>query len=367
MPKTNGHPQTSRARTAIVRTDLSRPLKCAIFDGLVGPENRVLDYGCGRGSDIECLAAMGYTACGWDPVHRPDGERRRSPVVNLGYVVNVIEDPDERCETLHKAWALTERILIVSARLASESRTLRSGSAFRDGLLTTRGTFQRFFEQQELRRWIEHTLQVNAVPAGPGIFYVFRNNQDRSDFIAARFRRRRSLPRQTESRDVFTTYHSLLVPLMEFVSERGRLPFVDELPNALEITAVFGTLRRAFRVILAVSEDGQWEQIRHDRSQDLLVYLALSQFDGRSPFGHLSSSLRCDVKAFFGTYKKACAAADDLLFSLGSPGVLEAACRQSQIGKRTPSAIYVHESALPEMTPLLRLYEGCARGYLGPS
>ena len=91
-----------------------------------------------------------YAASGWDPVHRPDGERNRSPVVNLGYVVNVIEDPGERCETLRKAWALAEGILIVSARLALDGRALRHRSAFEDGILTSRGTFQKFFEQQEL-------------------------------------------------------------------------------------------------------------------------------------------------------------------------------------------------------------------------
>ena len=311
------------------------------------------------------LTALGHMASGWDPLHLPDGERRHSSVVNLGYVVNVIEDPRERCETLKQAWSLAERVLIVSARLAPDSRALRSGSAFSDGLRTSRGTFQRFFEQQELRDWIEHTLQINAVPAAPGIFYVFRDDQVRSDFIAARFRRRRSLPHLTKSQALFTTHRPLLESLMAFVNERGRLPITDEIRSATEITQVFGSLRRAFRVILTVTEDGRWEQIRQDRSQDLLVYLALSQFDGRSPFGNLSTSLRHDVKAFFGTYKKACTAADELLFSLGSPGILEGACRQSDIGKRTPSALYLHESALPEMTTILRLYEGCARGYLG--
>ena len=35
------------------------------------------------------------------------------------------------------------------------------------------------------------------------------------------------------------------------------------------------------------------------------------------------------------------------------------------MGKVTPSAIYVHESALDSLPPLLRLYEGCARRYIG--
>ena len=109
----------------------------------------------------------------------------------------------------------------------------------------------------------------------------------------------------------------------------------------------------------------RWSQISQERQQDLLVYLALSQFDGRPPFGRLAFGIQRDVKSFFGTYKKACARADELLFSLGKPGVLRSVCSQSPIGKLTPTALYIHQTALPESFPVLRLYEGCARGYVG--
>ena len=357
--------QTNRARTAISRIDLSRPLRCAIADGLVGTGADIFDYGCGRGGDLGRLAAMGYKASGWDPVHRPDSKCRRSSVVNLGYVVNVIEDVNERCTALQQAWALAEDLLIVSARLSLDGRALQGERAFADGYLTSRGTFQKFFEQQELRHWIERVLQVNAVPAAPGIFYIFRDEQARSGFIAARYRRRRAAPRLTKSEELFTAHRHHLEPLMQFVSERGRLPLEDELANARAIIELFGSLRRAFRTVLTVTEEKRWDEIRQERSQDLLVYLALSQFDGRTPFGRLPLSLQRDVKAFFGAYKHACARADDLLFSLGKPDVVDTACRQSPIGKLTPSALYLHKRALPETSPLLRLYEGCARGYIG--
>ena len=58
------------------------------------------DYGCGRGEDIELLAAEGVTCGGWDPAYRPEAPRQEADVVNLGYVINVIEDPEERAATL---------------------------------------------------------------------------------------------------------------------------------------------------------------------------------------------------------------------------------------------------------------------------
>ena len=54
-----------------------------------------------------------------------------------------------------------------------------------------------------------------------------------------------------------------------------------------------------------------------------------------------------------------------MLFSLGKPGVIANSCKQSKIGKRLPNALYIHVSALEELDPLLRIYEGCASRTIG--
>jgi len=286
----------NRARTAIGRMELSRPLKCILADGLLQPGTHLFDYGCGRGDDLRHLALLHIEASGWDPVHQPEAECRRAPVVNIGYVVNVIENPAERQETLRKAWALAEQVLVISARLAVESKSLRESTIHEDGVLTNRGTFQKFFEQQELRQWIDSTLGESAVPAAPGVFYVFRDEQARTQFVASRYRRRIAVPRLTKSAELFAQHESLLVPLMAFTGERGRLPFEDELENASELAEVFGSIRKAFRVVLYATEEADWESVKDERRQDLMIYLALSRFDGRSAFGKLPLTLRRDVK-----------------------------------------------------------------------
>ena len=53
-----------RRRTAIGRTELSRPVALAIEDQLLSPRSSVLDYGCGRGADVRALTALGM----WDKV-----------------------------------------------------------------------------------------------------------------------------------------------------------------------------------------------------------------------------------------------------------------------------------------------------------
>lgn len=364
MPAPDGNLR-NRARTAIGRAEPSRPLKCILADGLLQPGMRLFDYGCGRGDDLRHLAMLGYDAGGWDPVHRPDHDRQKASIVNMGYVVNVIENPAERQDALRRAWALAEQVLVVSARLTLEAKALREITDYEDGYLTSRGTFQKFFEQQELRQWIDLTLEVSAVPAAPGVFYVFRDEQARTQFLASRYRRRLAAPRFNKSTELFARHEALLAPLVSFLGERGRLPDNDELENASELAGVFGSIRKAFRVVLYATDEADWDAVGKERSHDLLIYLALSQFEGRPPFGKLPLPLQRDVKAFFGTYKQSCTEADTLLYSLGQPGLVDQACQDSRVGKLTPTALYVHETALPELSSVLRLYEGCAHAYLG--
>jgi DNA phosphorothioation-associated putative methyltransferase len=72
-----------------------------------------------------------------------------------------------------------------------------------------------------------------------------------------------------------------------------------------------------------------------------------------------------DIRAFFGSYTKACRQADELLFRSGNAEAVDAACKRSAVGKLLPNALYVHREALGALEPLLRVYEGCARAYLG--
>src|SRR5947207_1773642 len=108
MVATSGPPADAtiaRHRTAMHRRGLSRPVAGALSDGLLDEDSQFFDYGCGRGTDVQLLSAAGITASGWDPTHRPTVPLREADVVNLGYVVNVIEDPDERVEVLQEAWS----------------------------------------------------------------------------------------------------------------------------------------------------------------------------------------------------------------------------------------------------------------------
>jgi DNA phosphorothioation-associated putative methyltransferase len=53
------------------------------------------------------------------------------------------------------------------------------------------------------------------------------------------------------------------------------------------------------------------------------------------------------------------------LFKAGDAAMIDEACKRSTIGKLLPDDLYVHKSALDSLEPLLRIYEGCGRAYLG--
>jgi DNA phosphorothioation-associated putative methyltransferase len=355
--------EVERHRAAMTRVELSRPARLAIESGIITSETTIFDYGCGLGGDVQRLQSSGYDCTGWDPYYFPDVERRSADVVNLSYIINVIEDPVERDLALVRAWELTGQVLIVAAQILVNE--LRGVLGYGDGILTKRNTFQKYYQQAELKEYIDRILTVDAVPLGLGIFLVFRDECRAESFRAARFYSRLSAPRVRVESKKFEDYQTQLAPLMEFVSQRGRIPIKGELAAEADLNREFGSLKRAFQIILTATDEADWDAIAYQRSLDLEVYLALAQFGQGRNLRKLSVAMRSDIKAFFGSYDEACEVADRLLFKIGEPGVIKQACHQSKIGKLLPAALYVHISALTELDPKLRLYEGCASRNIG--
>lgn len=352
----------ARARTALTRIALSRPVQRALDDGIIDESTSVFDYGCGLGGDIQRLERRGIAASGWDPTHHSGAPLHDADVVNLGYVLNVIEEQRERARTLERAWALARNVLVVSARLDGEARELDAVPEG-DGVRTSTGTFQKFFRQQELKAWVEQVLEQHAVPAAPGVLYVFREPVLEQAYLARRVRR--TIRRAPVSRALLERHGDLISAITDFVGERGRLPRSGELGCEAAVREAFGTVRAAWAVVRRVTGDEPWDRVRDARSADLLVFLAAARFGRRPRLGELPPELQLDLRDLFGSYKSACAQADRLLFAVGDSDRVAAAARASGIGKLLPAALYVHVDALHELPPILRVYEATARALVG--
>lgn len=90
----------ARHLTALSRSNLSAPVQTLARFALLDGSKSVFDYGCGRGGDVRGLTENGITVSGWDPYYAPDEPKHPAQIVNLGFVINVIEDPVERLEAL---------------------------------------------------------------------------------------------------------------------------------------------------------------------------------------------------------------------------------------------------------------------------
>jgi len=369
--------QILRHKTAIARYALSRPVQKLIQYGLLGKETPFLDYGCGQGDDVRHLKELGFTVFSWDPVFNPNGPREEVEVVNLGFVLNVIEDPVERSKVLRDAYQLSRKLLVVSAQIATSSESM-SGVPYKDGYLTRRRTFQKYFEQGELGEYIEDVLEVSTVPVGLGIFFVFRHSADRQIFLANRYRRslqplefiklsriiggRRAKARRA---DVYEENRDLLDSFWSKMLQLGRLPLESEYDRYEDIRKIVGSGKKAQRLFLRKFGDEPLLKASEKIRNDLQVYLALSSFRKPPPFRDLPVDLQVDIKTFLGGYAQGIKASKALLFSAGNPDVVAKVCDQTMVGYLDQKALLFHKSLLNELHPILRVYVGCGEMLYG--
>ncbi|WP_286322121.1 DNA phosphorothioation-associated putative methyltransferase [Streptomyces sp. STCH 565 A] len=299
---------SQRHQTAISRVGLSLPARRAVGDLQLEPETGVLDYGCGRGGDVRALQHLGLDAAGWDPVHFPDGRREPADVVLLTYVLNVIEKPAERRETLLRAWGLAKSALVVSARMRWERNQIK-GTEYGDGILTRRRTFQHLYAAGELRDYVEEATGVRCVSAAPGTVYAFKDDAARLSYFA-----RQVTPDGGWLASEDTA--SAITAVVAHLEERGRMPQLEEMPQP--IIRLLGHARLAEFKRLAEQEA---DPVKVERSAergalDTLLFLALELFHGRGPVSSLPLPVQLDIRAFFPSYAEACQRADRLLFRL---------------------------------------------------
>jgi DNA phosphorothioation-associated putative methyltransferase len=365
-----------RHKTAITRTEPSKPVKLLLEHNGLRPGDSFFDYGCGHGTDVAALSQLGWDAAGWDPVHAPEGGTRAAEVVNLGFVLNVIEDPAERVETLLAAWGCCRRLLVV-ATLVQGQESYGEVQLHQDGVLTRRGTFQKHFEQSELQSLLEHTLHQDAVPVALGIFFVFRETADQQDFLAERSRRfidweslsrRLGLYRALRTKtDPYLTHRELLDTFWETMLALGRLPRRGEFEPLAEVRKACGSIPKALTLFREKFGEETLAAARARRQEDVLVYVAAGLLRKRIPFRQLSAKLQQDIRSFFGDFGAAEEKARDLLFSAGDKDELMLAIEPLDFGWWDPEEEHftIHRSLLDELPAILRVFVECGARLFG--
>lgn len=368
-----------RHRTALTRDKLSVPLFLIAQRGYLSGEYSVLDYGCGRGDDLRELEEHSIDCIGWDPAHRPDSDLVPCDVVNLGFVINVIEDRDERIETLNKAFSYAKKLLLVSAMLGNE-RIYERFKAYKDGVITSRNTFQKYYTQGELQHFIETTLDNNAIAIAPGVFLVFKDELEEQKYLVERQRTRHQwrqlsqrphkLISQKRRKELFEKHQALFEDFWYTCLDLGRLPANDEFEHSDQIQQAIGSHNKAFTLCKQYFDIEQFAQSQQGRTDDLLVYFALGYFKKRDTYSRMPQSLQRDIKAFFGKYSSARQQGKELLFSVSSSELIYNACVEAN--KTLPASVLneqhdfiYHKQYLAQCPKELRVYIGCATQLYG--
>ena len=363
-----------RHLTAIDRNKLSAPMQLIAQHGYLDGSYSVLDYGCGKGDDVRELEAHGIDVVGWDPVFANETKVRNCDVVNLGFVLNVIENPKERAEALDRAFKLADKLLIVSVMLGGEATNERF-TEFGDGVITSRNTFQKYFSQPELKSYIEQVLGESPVAGKPGIFLVFRDKVEEQEFLLERQHVRREwrhlTARPPSKREYLIPKEKIdsNLPLFEdfwqAALDFGRVPANDEFDFSDQLRALAGSHKRAFESLKEHFDTSEFEQASMNRQEDLTVFFALANFDRRTAYVRFAPRLKRDISYFFGNYGSARDAGDKLLYSIAELNKIRAGCvtaaKSIRSGRVQPGHSYtIHRKFLDELPSILRVYVGCA-------
>lgn len=145
----------------------------------------------------------------------------------------------------------------------------------------------------------------------------------------------------------------------------GRLPEPEEFARAGELREKVGSPKQALRLFLHNGGGEEVKRAAENRQRDLLVDVALTNLRKRVPFGHLSMTLRVDIRTFHGNYTRALEKGIELLYAAGDTGEIELACEELKMGWQDEQAVYLHRSLLDELPPVLLAYVGCATALFG--
>jgi len=251
----------------------------------------------------------------------------------------------------------------------------------RDGYLTSRNTFQKYYTQAEIRGFIEDVLGVHSIAAAGGLFLVFKDEtleqryllRRQLGFVSARLapslNRRPARPVQSQRRQSVAAT-AIAAELASVIRTLGRTPVDDEIPDTLlqKMRKARVGLGRGLSFALETITPEEIEQAAASRKEALAMFFALQAFSKRQPYRALSPDVQRDVKAFFGSAQRAAEAGRTLLFSIGNTEDLLSDAKASVatgIGHVEQDKFQFHARDLGLLSARLRTYVAVAERLAG--
>jgi DNA phosphorothioation-associated putative methyltransferase len=138
-------------KTAMSRKGPSAPTKALFEDNpwkpiSYLPEPWILDYGCGKGADVDYLLSLGYRIHGYDPHFQPLLHNIKYDVIVCNYVLNTISHT-ARTIVLQD---IVSRLSHKGVAFISVRSDKINGTPHEDGVITKKKTFQKSFTEKDL-------------------------------------------------------------------------------------------------------------------------------------------------------------------------------------------------------------------------
>jgi DNA phosphorothioation-associated putative methyltransferase len=361
-----------RHKAAITRHELSLPIRKAILHKMITPEHSIFDYGCGKGSDIELLKQANYDISGFDPYYFSSNPKIKADVVNLGYVINVIEDKDERDFVLKDAFHYANKLLIVSVMMIHQ-KNYDSEEVLNDGCVTKSNTFQRYYSQEEIKDYIDFTLDALSIPVAQGIFFVFKDKQLQEKYLLNKYKncsineiifenRLPRLKRMSVREKHFEIVQDEMMELWKETLQQGRILFEDEIQDEmlLLLKNEYRSINRIYKALFENFEIDVFEKSMRLKMEELLVYFALTQFKEPMKFKEYNLPFQRDIKAHFRSHKNGLIAGKKALHEIAdSYLIFEAVNKSCQDGLgfiHDGHSYMFHRKILDKLPPILRIY-----------
>jgi DNA phosphorothioation-associated putative methyltransferase len=263
--------------------------------------------------------------------------------------------------------------------IAGES-TINQFRPYKDGIITSRNTFQKYYSQGEFRAYVESALDETAIAVGQGIVIIFKDKLEEQVFLSERQSIKRDWQQKTQRelknrdpairKDLIEKHIDLFTDFWETSLELGRIPANSEFEFSDRIRRVAGSHNKAHEALVKQFGEALFEEAQLKRKEDLLVYFALSLFEKRKPQTQVPESLKRDIKAFYDSYNDALGQAREALFAVGNPSLIQEACEKAyellKCGEMNKGHSYTfHKDYLGDIPPELRIYIGCATQLYG--
>lgn len=155
-------------KTALTRKNLSVPMRELMNLGLL--YGNILDFGCGKGFDVNFLSYLGLDIVGYDKYNEEYKDEslldKKYYIVCCNYVFNVIPNLEEHKQVLDKLRSLADNVFI---SVRSDFKAIKESWEYikeYDCYKTPKGSYQRFYDEDMIHKYfneVEYILDNNSV------------------------------------------------------------------------------------------------------------------------------------------------------------------------------------------------------------